>query len=261
MPPKRMRGKRARATAAESSQKIATFRNTLKLNQSEFAKQLGSSAMAVSRWERGIQKVPANIYIRLGNMAGDPLCWYFWGCAGLRTVDVTRVLPAAGQRLQEDRLPKLRLVHAGGRKATARTADFVAVPLLPVHAGTPDEAGDKVVDLEQVMPEATLAAPVEWCPNPTSTMCLRVKGNSMSPLILDGYIIAVDTLDVHHDKLVGHIVVAWNVDKGLIVSRLIRFDHTDALVSDRREYESISLARESNWRIIGKVLWWIGRAG
>jgi phage repressor protein C with HTH and peptisase S24 domain len=61
-------------------------------------------------------------------------------------------------------------------------------------------------------------------------------------------------------KLAGQIVVAWNVEKGLIVSRLMRFDHTDVLVSDRREYESISLAPESKWRIIGKVLWWTGRA-
>jgi SOS-response transcriptional repressor LexA len=261
MSPKKSRAKRVRAAVAESSRKIADFRTSLNLNQSEFAKRLGASAIAVSRWERGIQKVPANIYVQLGKLAGDPLCWYFWGCAGLRTVDVMRVLPAANQRLQEDRLPKLRLAHAGGKKKSSNTADFVAVPLLPVHAGAPGEAGDMVADLEQVRPEATLAAPVEWCPNPQSTICLRVKGNSMSPLILDGYIIAVDTLDVHHDRLVGHIVVAWNEQRGLIVSRLIRFDHTDALVSDRREYESISLAQESNWRIIGKVLWWIGRAG
>ena len=82
----------------------------------------------------------------------------------------------------------------------------------------------------------------------------------MSPLILDGYIIAIDTRDVDHDKLVGQIVVAWNVEKGFLVSRLIRFDHTDVLVSDRREHESISLAPESQWRIIGRVLWWTGRA-
>ncbi len=82
----------------------------------------------------------------------------------------------------------------------------------------------------------------------------------MSPLILDGYIIAVDTVDVRREKLVGHIVVALNAEKGLLVSRLIRFDHTDALVSDHREYESISLAPESAWRILGKVLWWIGQA-
>lgn len=82
----------------------------------------------------------------------------------------------------------------------------------------------------------------------------------MSPLILDGYILAVDTLDVHRDSLVGQIVVALNADKGLLVSRLIRFDHTDALVSDHREYKSISMAPKSAWRILGKVLWWIGKA-
>jgi phage repressor protein C with HTH and peptisase S24 domain len=60
---------------------------------------------------------------------------------------------------------------------------------------------------------------------------VRVKGNSMSPLILDGYIIAVDTSEVRHDCLTGQIVVARHHEKGLLVSRLIRFDHTDALVS------------------------------
>lgn len=72
--------------------------------------------MAVSRWERGVQKTPCDIYIRLGNLAGYLLCWYFWGCAGLRTADVMRVLPAACNRLREDRFPNLRVVHAGGRK-------------------------------------------------------------------------------------------------------------------------------------------------
>jgi hypothetical protein len=82
----------------------------------------------------------------------------------------------------------------------------------------------------------------------------------MSPLILDGYIIAVDTFDVRHDALVGKIVLAWNAEKGLLVSRLLRFDHADALVSDHREYESISLAPEAAWRIMGVVLWWTGKA-
>src|SRR6267142_4807744 len=153
--------------------------------------------------------------------------------------------------------PRYVLLMPVEEKKSSTGADFVAVPLLPVQAGTADEAGDKVVDLEQVRAESILAAPTAWCPNPKSTICLRVKGNSMSPLILDGYVIAVDTHDVHHDKLVGQIVVAWNIARGLIVSRLIRFDHTDALVSDRREYESISLAPQSQWRIIGKVLLWI----
>jgi len=256
--PEKLKARRASDAVPEWSRKIADFRRNLKLSQSELGKRLGASTMAVSRWERGMQEAPANIYIQLGNLAGDPLCWYFWGCAGLSTADVTRVLPAARRRLHEDRFPILRVVRAGGRKKIP-IADFVAVPLLPVHAGTPGEAGDKSADLEQVRPEAMLAAPIDWCPNPKSTVCLRVKGNSMSPLILDGYIIAIDTLDVNHDKLVGEIVLAWNAEKGFLVSRLIRFERTDLLVSDRREYESVSLAPESAWRIMGKVLWWTGK--
>ena len=65
-------------------------------------------------------------------------------------------------------LAQIRVVHAGGGKKSSTSADFVAVPLLPVHAGTPDEAGDKVVDLEQVQAESILAAPIAWCLAPES---------------------------------------------------------------------------------------------
>ena len=75
--------------------------------------------MALSRWERGVQRVPANVYIQLGRLAGDPLCWYFWGCTGLCTVHVMRVLPAARQRLQRDGLAQIRVVHAGGGKKSS----------------------------------------------------------------------------------------------------------------------------------------------
>jgi phage repressor protein C with HTH and peptisase S24 domain len=83
----------------------------------------------------------------------------------------------------------------------------------------------------------------------------------MSPLILDGYLIAVDTSEFSGDDLVGQIVVARDTkEHRLLVSRLIRFDHTDALVSDQREHQSVSLADGTSWRIIGKVLWWTGKA-
>ena len=250
-----------RVAVQESSRRIEDFRHKLKLSQSELAKRLGTSTMAVSRWERGIQKAPADIYIKLGNLAGDPLCWYFWALAGLRTKDVMQVLPAARRRLHESRVAKVLLVHAGSQKRPPlKKTDFVAIPFLPVQAGTPGVDGDSGVDLEQVQPESMWAAPMEWCPNPNSTISFRVVGNSMSPLILDGYIIAVDTSNVEHDQLVGKVVVAHNEKKGLVVSRLARFDHTVHLVSDQREYESISLAPESGWRIIGRVLWWTGQA-
>jgi hypothetical protein len=130
----------------------------------------------------------------------------------------------------------------------------------PVRAATPGAEGDEVSDLDQLKPEALWAAPLEWCPNTASTISFRVVGNSMSPLILDGYIIAVDTSDIARDNLIGQIVVARNMKENrLLVSRLIRFDHTDALVSDQRDQRSVLLGNDSSWRIVGRVLWWTGK--
>ena len=242
------------------SLKIENLRRGRQLNQAEFGSQLGISAMAVSRWERGVAEPSGEIYIRLGNLAGDPLCWFFWKQAGLRLSDVTRVLPGVSRRLSETKIPELNFVRASARaNPVLKKESLVAIPFLPVHAGTPGHEGDNI-DLAEVSPESVLAAPIEWCPNPESTVCLRVKGNSMSPLILDGYIIAVDTSEIENDSLVGEIVVASHKEKGLLVSRLIRFDHTDALVSDQREYGSVPVTPGSEWRILGKVLWWTGRA-
>jgi DNA-binding XRE family transcriptional regulator len=252
----------SRSALPEWSRKILMFRQALKLTQGEFGKRLRTSAMAVSRWERGRAEPPADAYIRLGNIADDPLCWFFWGRAGLSTADVMRVLPSAGRRLRQGRVANVQVVHAGaGRKSSLRPPHFVAIPILPVHVATPGAHAEEVADIDQLKGEALWAAPAEWCPNPKQTISLRVKGNSMSPLILDGYIIAVDTSQVSRDDLVGKVVVAWNPDeKRLLLSRLIRIDHTDALVSDQREQQSVSLANGSSWRIVGQVLWWTGRA-
>jgi phage repressor protein C with HTH and peptisase S24 domain len=84
----------------------------------------------------------------------------------------------------------------------------------------------------------------------------------MAPLILDGYIIAVDTSDVSRDDLVGQIVVAWHTEeKWLLVSRMMRFDHSEALVSDQIELKPISSGPQTEWHIVGKVLWWASKRG
>ena len=87
--------------------------------------------MAISRWERGEFEPSADAYLRLGKLMGDPLCWFFWGRAGLSTADVMRVLPKASRRLREDRIPTVRLVHAGAERILSTKEEaFVAIPLL-----------------------------------------------------------------------------------------------------------------------------------
>jgi SOS-response transcriptional repressor LexA len=229
------------------------------MSQSELGKQMNASAMAVSRWERGVQEPPANVYIQLGNLTGDPECWYFWGQAGLSSDDLMRVLPAVRSRMRQDRRVKLQYAHAGIRRSARRSDELIAIPLLPIVAATHGGTGDRADKLNHVPPESMLAAPSKWCPNPASTSCLRVRGRSMMPLIHDGYIVVIDTSQTSHSDLYGQIVVAAHKEHGLMVSRLQRFDHTEVLVPENREYESTAVST-NGWRIVAKILWWIGRA-
>jgi SOS-response transcriptional repressor LexA len=82
----------------------------------------------------------------------------------------------------------------------------------------------------------------------------------MMPMINDGYIVAVDSSQNERSELNGKIVIAWHNERGLTVSRLRRFDHTEILQPENSEYESITLGRQDGWSIIARVLWWIGRA-
>ncbi len=241
---------------------IAALRSSLRLSQTEFGQKLGVSAMGVSRWECAVQEPPARGYIELGNLAGDPDCWYFWARAGLRTEDLMRVIPSLRGRLRKTALPQFEIVNAGSGspRLTKGKHELVAIPLLKVVAASHGEKGDTTSILHGAPVEGMIAAPRNWCPHPAATSCLRVRGDSMNPLIYDCYIIAVDASQNDRAKLDGKIVIAWHKEKGLTVSRLRRYDHTEVLQSDNPKYESVALQGKNSWKILAKVLWWIGKA-
>src|SRR6201982_702869 len=162
-------GNKTQTVLPEWARTIKEVRRKLKLSQSQLAESLETSAMAISRWERGEFEPSADAYLRLGKWMGDPLCWFFWGRAGLSTADVMRVLPTASRRLRQGRIATVQVVHAGAMSSMKQEA-FVAIPILPVHAATPGESAEEVADLDQLQPEALWAAPSEWCPNPTRTI-------------------------------------------------------------------------------------------
>ncbi|HEY6127599.1 MAG TPA: S24 family peptidase [Candidatus Acidoferrum sp.] len=246
----------------EWSKTIGQLRSGLDLNQAAFGNALNCSAMAVSRWERGVAEPASHTYIEMGNIAGDPLCWYFWGRAGLSKDDLLRVLPQLQRRLHKAQMPSLEIVSAGsGRKKPIKgdKPQLVAIPLLKAVAVAHGEEGQGGL-LDEAPVESMIAAPKDWCPNPASTRCVRVRGASMSPLIQDGYILAVDTSQTNVGTLNGKVVIASHRDKGLTVARLKRFDHTVVLQSENPSYESTMLSGKDKWRIVAKVLWWIGKA-
>jgi SOS-response transcriptional repressor LexA len=256
-----MKRKSTTTTKPQWAQAIQALRLRSKLNQAEFGARTGFSAMAVSRWERGAQEPPSHGYIALGNLARDESCWYFWERAGLRSEHILRVLPTIGKSIRASELEHVEIVNAGsGLRNRAEKIQLVAVPLLDAVAGSHGEKGDDVHMLNKAPIESMMAAPKDWCPNPSYTTCLRVRGNSMAPLILNGYIVAIDSSQINLNEMDGKIVIAWHKDRGLTVSRFRRYDHTEVLVPENTGYDSVTITPKQPWKIVATVLWWIGKA-
>lgn len=244
------------------AKKVSELRSRLGLNQSEFGRKLHSSAMAISRWERGAQEPLAQSYIELGNLAGASGCWYFWGRAGLSTEDVMKVMPETQERLHRTLAPAFAIVGAGSGKKKTEKTQLLTIPLLKVSAAAHGEKGGHIsLLLHDPQVETLIAAPTEWCPNPSFTSCLRVQGRSMEPTICDGDIVAVDSSQTDTERLNGKVVLAWNEENGLTISRLRRYDHTEVLQPENNQYESITLGHKSKkWKVVAKALWWIRRS-
>ncbi len=82
----------------------------------------------------------------------------------------------------------------------------------------------------------------------------------MMPLIGDGYILAVDFSQTNLPELNDKVVIAWHKDTGFMVSRLHHYDHTEVLQPENRQYEPIVLNSKCAWKIVAKVIWWVGQA-
>ncbi|HEY1472071.1 MAG TPA: XRE family transcriptional regulator [Candidatus Acidoferrum sp.] len=254
--------KKSKPSIPDWANSIRELREKLRVNQLELGQRLHYSAMAISRWERGEQEPTDRGYIELGNLAGDPDCWYFWGRAGLHNENLLRVMPVLRERLQKSRFADFEVVKAGsgGQKLNAEKLQLVAIPVLRAVVAAHGEKGGHPSSLLDGPIEGMIAAPKDWCPNPAATSCLRVRGNSMTPLIPDGCIVAVDSSQTDHMVLNGKIVIAWHRNEGLTVSRFKRYDHTEILEPENHGYESITLSAKQRWKILARVLWWIGKA-
>src|SRR5437016_1577359 len=111
---------RRKEAAPQWAGRIFKLRERLGLSQAELGTRLHYSAMAVSRWERGIMEPPAQCWIQLGNLAGDPECWFFWSQAGLKSADIARVLPEGQRSPAKARIPEFEIVLAGSGKKTRK---------------------------------------------------------------------------------------------------------------------------------------------
>lgn len=241
---------------------ILNFRQRLRLSQADFGSRLHYSAMAVSRWETGKQEPTSRCFIQMGNMAGPPDCWFFWARAGLKSADLRKMLPATKIVERMTGAVDFEIVCASSglkrhRPKGAPKLQMVAVPLLDMRAGTLGQEGGNFIDFGTATAEEMIAAPALWCPNPVHTNCLRVTGTSMSPLINDGDVVAVDGAQTNPDELNRKIVMAWHRENGLSLARFVSAAGVHLLESENRDYSPVTVDKDRKWQIVGKVLWWV----
>jgi transcriptional regulator with XRE-family HTH domain len=114
---------------------IAGLRGGLGLTQTAFGKRLNTSAMSVSRWERGEQEPTSEAYITLGKLAGERQRWYFCERGGLSKEDCAAV-PEIHAQLK---VVNLEAVWAGAGKKIAKLPEVVAIPLLKVAVASTEK--------------------------------------------------------------------------------------------------------------------------
>ena len=223
---------------------IERLRERLHLNQAGLARLLNVSPMAVSRWERAVNEPEAAYYIHMGTLAGDPDCWYFWQRAGLPASDLKRAL----RKSKATKTPP----------AAVEELEKLAVPLLGLSAGT-NGVGDNDPNVEQSAVIGKVMAPQDWSENRQSIRCLRISGEGMAPLLSDGSVVAVDVSQFDPARLGNSVVLAWHKDHGLLVRRLKKFGAAEVLVADADRSGANTLTLDRNWRILGRIVWWLSR--
>lgn len=219
----------------EWAKKIEEMRESLGLSQAALAKTLNVSPMAPSRWERGINRPPSSIFLRLGKLVGHPLCWYFWGQAGLSKEDLISCADPAevAQRIQ---VP-----------ASVSETEYIRLPLLPKNATR--------FELSAEAPTDSMIARRDWCPHPDQTICWEYWGKGMKPLLADASIIAVDLSQKQSDRLEGKMVLATHPQHGPRVKWLLHTPEGLTLKPENPDVPSHRL-QQGGWKIIGRVIWW-----
>lgn len=252
--------KRTRGPALpEWATQITALREHLEINQAELARRMQCSAMTISRWERGLLQPSAEHFIQLGNLGDKSKAWFFWEMAGIEPAKMVQALSSPSHKKRLD-VPRLEMARAGaGATSPEKLPHVVGLPLLKGFIGTHGVPGDRR-SLRTIPAADIIGTPASWCPNPTYTSLLRVKGHSMEPLIRQGDIVAVDSYQTDRAQLYGKVVIASSNEQGLCVSRLRRYDSMEMLEAENREYDPVVLSKSSGWRVVGKVLWWIAAA-
>jgi phage repressor protein C with HTH and peptisase S24 domain len=202
----------------------------LKVNQAGFAGKLGFSRVAtISDYEKDKRNPDIETLRKMASLGSVTLDWLLTG-EGPVSVYETNVT-----------------IEAKDARQTVYSGDFVKVDVFDMApAGEPGgfPAGD---------PVDTVYVPVK--DHNKNIVGLRFEGDSMSPNIIDGATVGIDTSDRH--LVSGRLYAVWLGYEGVTVKRV--FVHPDKVVlkPDNRAFPETEIPTDVKGEnfIIGRVKW------
>lgn len=211
--------------------KIRELRRGSRLRQKDLAAAMGVNQSSIAVWEKGKFRPSALAFAALAKLADDTLRDYFLREAG----------------------PEFQKQHAQD-EAPQDDGDAMRVPLLKdsVAAGSPRNIKEGDI-------KGFLSIPRSWLPRSKGIVALEVTGDSMSPLIDNGYHVLVDTTQRDPKTLLEHMVAAREGD-GVTIKWLRKDGKYWMLVPQHTSVNHPVRVLDPNddWGIVGRVICWIG---
>lgn len=210
---------------------IRSMRKSLGMTQIEFAKAIGSRQSSVTEWESGKSRPGGNYLLKIAALTADE--------------DLKR------QLLEASGLSKF----VSQSEPKSATADYptLSIRLLrdPAAAGTPRMVDERETERIVEIPKSFFRS------GHGQVVAIRVKGESMSPLILPGSIVFIDVSQRDPRQLVNAMVAA-RVEGGVTIKFLRKSKKLLLLVAYHVNplYDVIPLSETEGDAIVGRVVGW-----
>lgn len=203
----------------------------------------GLSGSTIGNWTSGASEPRVSDLRRLAEATGRPIEWFFGGAddraADLRALMLNPIAAAVAQATAEDYAPEYAPVRRVAISASAGDGAFA------------------VEDAEQLSP---LAFKASWLKRvvsePARAVLLNAKGDSMSPLILDGDLMLVDQ---GHRKIGAGGIFVFRLDDEIVVKRIaMAGERRVRITSEASELFPPFDVNIDDLHLVGRVRW-IGR--
>ena len=223
------------------------------LPQTKIAKICGVTHQAVNRYfKKGL--IPNyDAMLRISQYAHVPMEWLLTG-KGPKELLAT----AAGEAVILNEATINISLHTSADcqemlQGQLKTNAYVSIPLISasIAAGEPLVIEEKDIEHFVIVSQA-------WVKQGHTYRCLRVRGNSMHPIISDGFIVAVNLTENNPLKL-EHQIIAARHNEGVVIKYLLLTERDYVLTPHNlNEYKPIVIPKTAPHTIIGKVAWWWG---